>query len=324
MYSLEEQSELMLAEYAAAESAIEPYWDSALRFNKKSYNNLVLRLHKIGYFQYTTQPVCRIGIFFVWKSSRTRLRMITDARRSNLHFKAAPGVSLMTAESFGRLKVEFDGEVFADPGVISKLTAFIGLSDVKDCFHRLRVPLWVARYSAWEAVPAKTVGLENTYVDGKFVGPLDPVFPCAGSLCQGFSWSLYLAQKANEYLTKSTPLLAQARLLHDRSDPLVLHVGHIDGEADHCYVYVDNLGVIGTDHVRIVEAMDALRRTFDGLGLELHGSEVSSGCVWKRWDASLRAINCAAESRLSGCGRFIKRSRDCSDVADVLAGRLKW
>lgn len=47
------------------------------RFNKKSYNDLVLRLHKIGYF-----------------------KMITDARLSNLHFK-----------------VEFDGDVFADPGV---------------------------------------------------------------------------------------------------------------------------------------------------------------------------------------------------------------
>ena len=45
------------------------------------------------------------------------------------------------------------------------------------------------------------------------------------------------------------------------------------------YVYVDNLGVIGTNHGEIVEAMDALRQKFDGLGLELHGSEVSSGCV---------------------------------------------
>ncbi|CAE7423542.1 SLC34A1 [Symbiodinium pilosum] len=231
---LEEQSELMLADDAGAAEGIEPYWDPALRFNKKNYNNLVLRLRKIGYFQYTTQPKC---------------------------------------------KVEFDGEVFASPEAISKLTAFIGLSDVKDCFHRLRVPMWIARFFAWEAVPAKTVGLENTYADGKFVGPLDPVFPCAGSLCQGFSWSLYFAQKANEYLSKTTPLLAQARLLHDRGDPLVLHVGRLEDEADHFYMYVDNLGVVGTNHERVVEAMDALQQTFDGLGLELHGSEVSCGSV---------------------------------------------
>ena len=80
---LEEQSELMLADDAGAAEGIEPYWDPALRFNKKNYNNLVLRLRKIGYFQYTTQPKCKVGIIFVWKSSRTRLRMITDARMSN-------------------------------------------------------------------------------------------------------------------------------------------------------------------------------------------------------------------------------------------------
>ncbi|CAE7458265.1 SLC34A1 [Symbiodinium microadriaticum] len=186
---LEEQSELMLSQSVCAGEGVEPYWDPSLRFNKKSYNDLVLRLHKIGYFKYTTQPKCRVGIFFVWKSSRTRLRMITDARLSNLHFKAAPGVSLMTAESFGRFEVEFDGDVFADPG----------------------------------AVPAKTVGLENSFVDGKFVGPL-------------------------------------ARLLHDRGDPLVIQLG------------------------RSEEAMEELRLKFDGLGLELHRSEVGSGYI-KEWKA---------------------------------------
>eukprot|EP00439_Symbiodinium_sp_Y106_P076622 s190_g15.t2 len=256
--------------------------------------------------------------------------MITDARLANLCFKAAPGVSLMTAESFGRFEVEFDDEIFASPEVCSKLTAFIGLNDVKDCFHRLRVPLWLSRYFAWEAVPAKTVGLENTYVDGKFVGPLDAVFPCAGSLCQGFSWSLYFAQRANEYLSKSIPMLAQARLLHDRSDPLVIHVGQAENDADHFYVYVDNLGVIGTEHDRIVEAMDALRLRFDGLGLELHGSEVSSGCV--------EALGCIIEGNKLRCRvtverlwkvhqaveGLLKRRRCAGRALEILVGHLTF
>ena len=327
---LEEQSELMLSECSSADEGVGPFWDPALRFNKKCYNDLVLRLHRIGYFQYTTQPRCRVGIFFVWTSSRTRLRMITDARLSNLRFKAAPGVSLMTAESFGRFEVEFDGEIFADPEVISKFTAFVGLSDVKDCLHRLRVPLWLARYFAWEAVRAKTVGLENTFVDGKFVGPLDAVYPCAGSLCQGFSWSLCLAQKANEYLSKSTPLLAQARLLHDRGDPLVLHVGQVTQEAGHFYIYVDNLGVIGADRDQIVEAMDALRQKFDGLGLDLHGSEVSSGCV--------EALGCIVEgnklrSRITverlwkvhqGVEGLLRRRRCSGRALEIVVGHLTF
>ncbi|CAE7943852.1 unnamed protein product, partial [Symbiodinium sp. KB8] len=213
---LEEKSELMLGVENVQEASMKPYWDPKLRFNKKAYNDLVRRLDAIQYFRYTTKPACKVGVFFVWKSSRTRLRLITDARLANKMFKAAPGVSLMSSESFGRIEVTFEDSIFADPEQVAQFVTYLGLSDVKDCFHRLRVPMWLARYFAWEAVPAKVVGLQNSYVDGEYVGPLDPVWPCAGSLCQGFSWSLYFAQRANERVSQSCSLLAEARLLHDR------------------------------------------------------------------------------------------------------------
>ena len=96
---------------------------------------------------------------------------------------------------------------------------------------------------------------------------------------QGFSWSHFSAQRASEYLSPSVPPLAHARLLHDRGDPLVLRVGCEAGEVDHLCVCLDNLGVIGTDRERVVQAMEELREKFDDLGLELHGSQMSSGTV---------------------------------------------
>ena len=284
---LEEKSELMLSAEFEQEASVRPYWDPKLRFNKKVYNDLVRRLDGIHYFMYTTQPACKVGVFFVWKSSRTRLRMITDARLSNLKFKAAPGVSLMSSESFGRIEVAFENGVFADPEEIDRLVTYLGLSDVKDCFHRMRVPMWLARYFAWEPVPAKVVNLENSYVDGKFVGPLDPVWPCAGSLCQGFSWSLYFAQKANERVSHSCSLLSEARLLHDRGPPLVLRACSEGQGISHFYVYVDNLGVFGLESGSIEQAMRELTEKFNGLGLELHASEVKSG--------SVEALGCAVD-----------------------------
>ena len=157
----------------------------------------------------------------------------------------------MTAESFSRFEVVFEEEVFADREVIAQVSAFVGLNDVKDCFHRLQVPLWLARYFEWGAVPAKSVR------------PLDDIYPCAGCLCQGFSWSQFSAQRASEYLSPSVPPLAHARLLHDRGDPLVLRVGCEAGEVDHLCVCLDNLGVIGTDRERVVQAMEELREKFD-------------------------------------------------------------
>ena len=85
---------------------------------------------------------------------------------------------------------------------------------------------WLAvQVFAWEAVPAHVVGLTGQIVDGKTLKHDDAVFPCAGSLCQGFSWSLYFAQRANEFLCQSISPLAEAQLSNDRGGPIVMKIG---------------------------------------------------------------------------------------------------
>ena len=292
---LEEKSELMLRHVDEVEQSepIMPYWDPKLKFNKKEYHRLVQRLHDAGYFYFTTRPRSSVGIFFVWKSSRTRLRLITDARRPNQLFKAPPGVRLMTSEGFGKIEFEVTPDVMSDPSALSAAEAFIGLSDVKDCFHRMRVPEWISHFFAWEAVPAKVVGLGGAEVDGRILDPLDPVWPCAGSLCQGWSWSLYFAQRANECVCLRSPLLREASLVSDKSRPIIIQVGarsqalSEDGEVakGYYYVYVDNLGVIDTEIALVEHALNELQVIFNGMGLELHKSEVGAcnvealGCV---------------------------------------------
>ncbi len=170
---LEEESELMLKSGRSSleESLPEPYWDPVLKWNTKEYHKLVSKLHSIGYFTYTLAPACKVGVFFVWKSSKTKLRMITDARRANALFVDPPGVSLMTGEGLGKVEVVFDDTFWADLSSESAWKIFVGLSDVRDCFHRMRVPKWLARYFAWEAVPSKLVGLDGATLDGTTLGP---------------------------------------------------------------------------------------------------------------------------------------------------------
>eukprot|EP00438_Fugacium_kawagutii_P016537 Skav227298 [mRNA] locus=scaffold2645:95140:99516:- [translate_table: standard] len=277
---LEEKSELMLRRGVEAQELdriCTPYWDPKLKYNQKAYQGLVRKLDAIGYFTYTTEPACEVGVFFVWKSSRTKLRMITDARRANACFHDPPGVNLMTGEGIGRIEVELEGATWMTEEVADALSIFVGLSDVRDCFHRMRVPRWLSKFFAWRPVPAKVVGLTGTMLDGRLLGPLDPVFPCAGSLCQGFSWSLYFAQRANESVCRSMPLLADAGLVNDRGGPLVLRVGSMVDDKPHFYVYVDNLGVVGTDAQHVQRVMCEMQETFDKLGLDLHACEISSG-----------------------------------------------
>ena len=277
---MEENSELMLKPRAEVEKeSLVPYWDPKIKFNQKAYHDLVRRLHNIGYFNYTLHPACHVGVFFVWKSSKTRLRMITDARLSNSMFREPPGVCLMTGEGLGRIEVTLDNTTWPSPEALEAISIHVGLSDVKDCFHRMRVPLWLSRYFAWRPIPAKTVGLDGCIVDGVRLDALDPVFPCAGSLCQGFSWSLYFAQRTNEYIAGRVDPLADSVLANDRSGPMTLVVGREHGVSSHFYVYVDNLGVVGTERLHVDEAMSALQERFNGLGLQLHASEVSDGYV---------------------------------------------
>ena len=276
-----EDDKLMLKSVEDLEqgSIINPYWDPKLRADKKAYRGLVQRLHQIGYFTYTTAPKCQVGVFFVWKSSRTKLRMITDARVANRHFVDPPGVSLLSGEGFGRIEVKLEDATWFDEMIGDRLSIHVGLSDVKDCFHRMRVPAWLARYFAWEPVEARVVGLSGMEIDGKKLMPHDLVWPCAGSLCQGFSWSLFFAQRANEFLCSKVSPLADAKLARDRGAPVVLRVGKGIVTSPHYYVYVDNLGVLDTDAENVNSAMVALQSMFNSLGLELHGSEVSSGQV---------------------------------------------
>ena len=290
---LEEKSELMLRPAMTTtelDEVCKVYWDPKLKFNQKAYQGLVKKLHAIGYFTYTTEPACEVGVFFVWKSSRTKLRMITDARRANACFHEPPSVALMTGEGMGRIEVELDGSAWMSPEVAEAMSIVVGLSDVRDCFHRMRVPAWLARFFAWRPVPAKVVGLQGVTLEGKTLGPLDPVFPCAGSLCQGFSWSLYFAQRANEAVCRSMSSLHKANLVNDRGGPLVMKVGVAVEDKPHFYVYVDNLGVVGSSEPAVQSIMKEMQTTFNGLGLELHASEISSGYV--------ESLGCVVEGKV--------------------------
>ena len=155
LYLKEQSEQMMRSDLNGSADLVVPYWDPVLKHNRKEYNRLVERLTSIGYFNFTRHPLCQVGIFFVWKSSKTRLRMITDARLSNMKFKDAPPVSLMTSEGLGRIELQLDEGLWQDESLCLALSVHVGLSDVENCFHRLRVPIWLSRYFCWSAVPAK-------------------------------------------------------------------------------------------------------------------------------------------------------------------------
>ena len=152
----------------------------------------------------------RVGVFFV-KKKGGRLRLILDARRVNEWFRKPPHVALVTSEGLGRI------EVTGDELGPETLDLWVGTADVKDAFHRMRMPRWLGDYFGLPPVRAKDLGLRE--VEGEPVSPDALLTPIPISLPMGFSWSLFLCQDANEEQVGA--VLPRCQLLTDHGQPMV-------------------------------------------------------------------------------------------------------
>ena len=80
--------------------------------------------------------------------------MIVEAGPANRAFYDPPGISLATAETFAKIEIKASVN---EPSEGFNLSA--GLSDVKDCFHRINQPRWLARHFCFLPIEARHVGL---------------------------------------------------------------------------------------------------------------------------------------------------------------------
>ena len=282
-----EVPERMLRQDVESVCDVEPYWDPALRSSTKQYKGLIEKLHSIGYLNFTLRPRARAGMFFVQKSDGVRQRLIIDARRANSFLAQPPPVRLCTPEAFARFEFNYGSDDLskAMPGIVGDGAAlFVGLSDIKDAFHRLRQPRWMQELFCLDPIPAQWVGVQGQQIDGVTLAADQLIFPMPASLPMGCSWSLFFAQAVSEHLMSDVPLLAQSALLRDRGPPLVIRSCGQDnacgkktelpaGDPRH-YVYVDNLGVLSTSQELVKGALDEIKSKFEARGLVLHPGEI--------------------------------------------------
>ncbi|CAK8990488.1 unnamed protein product, partial [Durusdinium trenchii] len=244
-----------------------PYWDPALKHNAKNYRRFIQKLNSIQYLEFTLNPCQHAGVFFVWKSDKKRIRMIIDARPANASFYDPPGISLPTAETFAKVEV-----IGKEAGGVDGFGIYAGLSDVKDCFHRIKQPRWLAKHFCLLPIEARHVGLTGQTLEGRTLSSSDLVYPMPGSLCMGFSWSLFFAQRISEALMDQVPGLSHSTRIHDRGGPAVFDALQ-SHEIKH-FVYVDNLGVMSSDRQAVSQELGELTDKFTDKKLLLHPGEI--------------------------------------------------
>ncbi|CAK0879112.1 unnamed protein product [Prorocentrum cordatum] len=246
------------------------YMDPALKRNPKSYCAFLRDLAGRGLLGVTARPAESVGLFFVAETNGAQ-RMIIDARRSNGHFRAPPGVQLLSSEGFGRIEIELPPGVLPSSvegqRLLGAFAVYVATTDVKDCFYRMRVREGLGRYFCLPAVPKYVFdGLQVAGVPAE-TPPDAPVRPYLAVLPMGFTWSLYLAQAANEDRVCRSPSLCKA-MPAGRQQPL------IQDQAEAFVLRAASRGVGGAYVHRMVSEWSAL---FEPVGLALHKSESHGG-----------------------------------------------
>ena len=284
-------------------SLFQPYWDPLLRNDPRVYKRFIRKLHQADYLVYTQKPKCMVGVFFVKKSDGKKIRMIIDARGANMRFREPPGVHLLTSDGFSRVEVippkglspgseEYDA-------YMREWKVHVGLSDVKDCFHRLRQPKWLSEFFCLDSIPASWVGLEGTTLDGVLLQPDSLIYPAPGSLCMGFTWSLFFAQRISEKLMSEVSILKNSFLAFDRGESMQFDTTSKEKASIHHYVYVDNLGILSTDEIQVEEGLREVKDKFESRNLQLHPGEVRSG--------AMKALGCELRGDLMASRITIER-----------------
>lgn len=164
----------------------------------------VCELYRAPVTRFTETLRVSLGVFFVSKKSG-KLRMILDARRSNLLFKSPPRTALGSIEALSRLDL-----TPAEPGG-SADRFFVAQEDVRDFFYRLGVDRGLSDVFALPPVESRrllaefnVLGVEPLPEILKPCFEMEYLVPALAVLPMGFSWAFHLAHKAHEHLAGLT------------------------------------------------------------------------------------------------------------------------
>ncbi|CAK0892102.1 unnamed protein product, partial [Prorocentrum cordatum] len=157
-------------------------------------------------------------------------------------------------------RIECEPGFVGDPGFGFTL----GVGDVGNCFHRLRLPDGMHRCFALRPIPAKYTELRDAVGRGVLI------YPCLASFPIGFTWSLWVAQRCSEAVLGRVSQLGPSRRITDHTEPIVLRKG---GEVQYA-LYVDNLDVFGGAEPPVQLALGAGCAALGAVGLKTHEHEL--------------------------------------------------
>jgi hypothetical protein len=189
--------------------------------SRVEYAKLIQRLISLGMVRLSRNALVVNGLFCVPKDDHW-LRLIIDCRPANSVFAEPKPLSLPTPDILASLRLPRGRRIK------------VAHSDVDNCFHRMKMPLWLQPYFALPALRAGDVGAGDEF------GADTLVYPLLTRLPMGWSHSPFLCQEAHTFIVRTCTRLSAADEITADNDLVV--------DRPRWCVYLDDFTLLSPDN----------------------------------------------------------------------------
>ena len=254
----------------------QPYWDPTLRNDAKARTDFFVRLCKVGVPSFRTRTRSKVGIFFVKKKTPNAIRMIIDARITNIHPRTPPVTRLGSAVNYSDLDLS-EESLSTNIGKDANEVGWGSEMDVSDCFYQFEVK----EMASWFGIdfprtagfwPDQGVSLDKIFDEesGRYVPVTDgtTLFPVVNVMPMGRTWALFFANETVAHLVAKSDKYGSAVLRERLPTPQLWDSRTISS------TYVDNMAVIGSRKEDVQQRVCELDKVFSDHGIPIVWSYV--------------------------------------------------
>ena len=211
---------------------------------QEEYEKLILRMVDCGMVQLSSEaPKETCSVFCVSKADSNLQRLIINAQRTNCWFEEPPKTRLPNLEMLAQARAK-------------KVRLFAAKYDLSNFYHFLKLPAWLRKFFCLPKISSETarkLGFSDSEIQ-----------PMLVTLPMGWSFSVFLAQAAHEFILKKAGVLESE----------FLHFGARDFSKKVFLVYIDDFVLFAYDEQTVVKWFKICREAVEKAGFVIKPSKM--------------------------------------------------
>ena len=184
--------------------------------------------------------------------------MVLDCRATNSLFKAPPDIAMPAGYSFSQIQVG------------AEETIYIAMSDIKDYFYSIGLPVELRKYFCLPQVDLRKI--DPDHLRCRDHGSPVLTYPAMKVVPMGWNWAMFIAQRVHQHQAMLAAEVDMSRVLVDgRPAPSLDQAG-----PPILVSYADNLNIIGTNKNSVQQVKDKIIDHLRKIGFRTHEEQEAS------------------------------------------------